>query len=270
VKPADRKRGLTWPVVEMFGPTIQGEGVDQGTLCHFVRFGGCDYRCSWCDTPHAVLPEEVRLNMVRMNAEEIVNSLAARSDVPWVILSGGNPAMLNLTELVAELHQKGWRVAVETQGSKCPGWLAHVDRLCLSPKPPSSGMFEGFGSKQWLEVEATLEEVKKAGAAGLREPDWSFLKLVIFDEDDLRWAERVHTLHPEFKLYLSAGNDAGRTVGAPDRVDKRTPDEVRLGLIHSSRWLAQEVFASDVFSASDNVVIQSQYHVVLWGNEMGR
>lgn len=42
----------TWPVVELFGSTIQGEGVDQGVVTHFVRFGGCDFRCSWClETP---------------------------------------------------------------------------------------------------------------------------------------------------------------------------------------------------------------------------
>lgn len=270
MKPAEWKAGLKWPVVELFGPTIQGEGVDQGTLAHFVRFGGCDYRCSWCDTPHAVLPEEVRSNATRMSAEEIGNALAARSDVPWVILTGGNPAILNLAELVAELHRREFHVAVETQASRCPGWLAHVDRLCLSPKPPSSGMFTGFDSPKWQEVEETLAEVKQQMANALLPPEWAFLKLVVFDEADLEWAEQVHTLHPEFKLYLSAGNDAGRTVGNPTREDRRSVDEVRLGLIEQSKWLTEKVFASDVLTQSDQVVVQSQYHVLLWGNEMGR
>ena len=48
------------PVVEVFGPTIQGEGELAGVPTAFVRFGGCDYRCSWCDSLFAVLPEDVR------------------------------------------------------------------------------------------------------------------------------------------------------------------------------------------------------------------
>jgi 7-carboxy-7-deazaguanine synthase len=49
----------TYPVVEVFGPTIQGEGALAGLPTLFVRFGGCDYRCSWCDSLLAVLPEQV-------------------------------------------------------------------------------------------------------------------------------------------------------------------------------------------------------------------
>ena len=48
-------------VVETFGPTIQGEGPYAGRVCHFVRFGGCDYRCTWCDSMHAVDPGLVRI-----------------------------------------------------------------------------------------------------------------------------------------------------------------------------------------------------------------
>ena len=44
----------------MFGPTVQGEGPYAGRVCHFLRLGGCDYRCSWCDTPYAVDPVQVR------------------------------------------------------------------------------------------------------------------------------------------------------------------------------------------------------------------
>ena len=47
-------------VVEVFGPTVQGEGPYAGRVCHFLRLGGCDYRCSWCDTPYAVDPAQVR------------------------------------------------------------------------------------------------------------------------------------------------------------------------------------------------------------------
>ena len=105
------------PVVEVFGPTIQGEGELAGVPTAFVRFGGCDYRCSWCDSLFAVLPEDVR-RAPRMTPAEVAAALAALEGSPeWVTLSGGNPALLELGELVALLHASGRRVTVETQGS---------------------------------------------------------------------------------------------------------------------------------------------------------
>jgi len=129
-----------FPVVEVFGPTIQGEGELAGMPTAFVRFGGCDYRCSWCDSLHAVLPEHVR-GAHRMTPAQIAAALEALPGRPdWVTLSGGNPALLELGDLVALLHAAGRRVAVETQGSVWRDWLGDVDLLTISPKPPSSGM----------------------------------------------------------------------------------------------------------------------------------
>ena len=62
------------PVAEVFGPTVQGEGELQGVPCYFVRLGGCDFKCSWCDTPHAVLPEEVR-QLERLDEKGIMERL---------------------------------------------------------------------------------------------------------------------------------------------------------------------------------------------------
>src|SRR5690606_15490248 len=104
----------TYPVVEIFGPTIQGEGPYQGESAVFVRFGGCDYKCSWCDTPHAVLPEYVR-QARRMTSEEIIAAAARVSrDVRWLVLTGGNPALHDLTRVVVSAQRIGYRVAVET------------------------------------------------------------------------------------------------------------------------------------------------------------
>lgn len=50
----------TLPVIEIFGPTVQGEGAEAGVPTHFLRLGGCDYRCAWCDTMYAVDPATVR------------------------------------------------------------------------------------------------------------------------------------------------------------------------------------------------------------------
>lgn len=257
----------TWPVVEVFGPTVQGEGVDQGAVCHFVRFGGCDFKCSWCDTPDAVLPSEVR-KAKRMSPADILLELDLLTgpdpwQPPWVILSGGNPALHDLSSLVDLLHEGGYLVAVETQGSKWRGWMEKVDRLCVSPKPPSSGMVHQGDSLQRF-LQAGLE-AKTGGGKGY---EWMFLKVVVFDDADLDFAEMVRGQLSDSLLYLSAGNDAGRTVGNPTREDGRSYQEVVMDLLRQSRWLVGEVFKRPALS-SPTVLIQSQYHVLLWGNKKG-
>ena len=90
-------KARAWPVAEIFGPTVQGEGIDQGAVVTFVRFGGCDFKCSWCDTPHAVLPEHVR-ELERLDAITISERLNMLDGYArWVVLSGGNvdPALFS-------------------------------------------------------------------------------------------------------------------------------------------------------------------------------
>src|SRR4051794_18926410 len=141
IKVPARRRVKTFPVIEIFGPTIQGEGAEAGLPTHFVRLGGCDFRCSWCDTMHAVDPAEVRARATRMSGEEIAETVARLAGQPhWVTVSGGNPALHEFGECVALLQERGFRVAAETQGSLWRDWLATLDRLTISPKPPSSGM----------------------------------------------------------------------------------------------------------------------------------
>ena len=193
-----RRTGVkTFPVVEIFGPTIQGEGAEAGLPCHFVRLGGCDYRCTWCDTMYAVEPAEVRRNSERLSTEQIVDRLQGLSGAPqWVILSGGNPALHELGALVQVLHEVGQKVAVETQGSIWRGWLSDVDRLTISPKPPSSGMATRSHRSQ---VEEFMSRALSTNSAG------SVLKIVCFDEEDLAWAKEIATSWPDVELFLSAG-----------------------------------------------------------------
>src|SRR3954453_7764862 len=117
--------GKTFPVIEVFGPTIQGEGAEAGLPTHFVRFGGCDYRCSWCDTMYAVDPAVVRATAERLSDDAIVERLDGLGGAPrWVTLSGGNPALHQLGALVGVLHERGSLVGAETQGSVWRDWLA--------------------------------------------------------------------------------------------------------------------------------------------------
>src|SRR6185312_11456913 len=132
-------RTRTVAISEIFGCTIQGEGALIGKPTVFVRTGGCDYRCVWCDTLYAVLPEH-KSEWHPMTAEDIlaeVRRLAGEKPI-LVTLSGGNPAIQPLGELLDLGHASGYSFALETQGSVAQSWFADLDYLTLSPKPPSS------------------------------------------------------------------------------------------------------------------------------------
>src|SRR5690606_27677055 len=128
-------------ISEIFGPTIQGEGALIGMPTVFVRTGGCDFRCSWCDTRYAVDPA-FRADWQAMNAEAILVEVSRLSggEPILITLSGGNPALQPLEDLLKLGHAQGHRFAMETQGSKAQPWFAELDYLTLSPKPPSSDM----------------------------------------------------------------------------------------------------------------------------------
>lgn len=237
--------GVTLPVVEIFGPTIQGEGPDAGVPAYFVRFGGCDYRCSWCDSMHAVDPAEVRANAERLTTGQVADRLGELPEGPGlVVLSGGNPALLDLDALVVALKQDDRRVAVETQGSRWRDWLANVDRLVISPKPPSSGM---AGRKELNAFQVFMSHVSDASGA--------VLKIVIFDQADLDWAAARHRDHPQLPLFLSVGTD----VGLPE-------DETLSHLRERYRWLCEAVARRrDLRDAR----VQPQLHVIAWGTAKG-
>ena len=130
----------TIAVSEIFGPTVQGEGAVIGKPTVFVRTGGCDYRCSWCDSKFAVLPK-FRGTWRRMPPDEVFAKVKRLSPQPILVtLSGGNPALQPLGKLIRLGKAEGYRFAIETQGTVARDWFQELDYLTLSPKPPSSGM----------------------------------------------------------------------------------------------------------------------------------
>jgi 7-carboxy-7-deazaguanine synthase len=246
-------------VIAVFGPTVQGEGPDAGTPCYFVRFGACDYRCSWCDSMYAVEPAEVRRSAARLTAGQIVERLDALACPPvpghLVILSGGNPALHRLDGLVSLLHSHGLDVAVETQGSRWRAWLARVNRLVISPKPPSSGMVTERHAGQ-------VEGFYRCAfdAADTQRPGWAATKVVVFDEEDFQWAADFWLAHPAFPLYLSAGTPyrEGEPV-MPDGALKRAVEE-------RYRWLCERVAREPTLSRAK---VLPQLHVLAWGSAKG-
>ena len=95
-------------ISEIFGPTIQGEGTLIGRPTVFVRTGGCDFRCAWCDTLYAVLPQ-FKNDWRKMSAPEIVAQVLALSQQQPILitLSGGNPALQPL-EVAARFGTRNW------------------------------------------------------------------------------------------------------------------------------------------------------------------
>ena len=234
-------------VSEIFGPTIQGEGVLIGQPTVFVRTGGCDYRCSWCDSLHAV-ESAYRDTWAAMSVSDIwaeVERLSGKTPL-MVSLSGGNPAIQPLGGLIAHGKAKGYRFALETQGTISRDWFCDLDVLVLSPKPPSSGM--RFDPEM-------LENCLGQAGAGPR----TVLKFVVFDEADYQFARDVSARHPHLPVYLQPGN---HTPPPPDAEDAPIDVDGILGRMH---WLIDRVMADRWFAAS----VLPQLHVLLWGNRRG-
>ena len=236
-------------ISEIFGPTIQGEGPLIGRPTVFVRTAGCDYRCSWCDTLYAVLPE-YRDEWTLMTPAEIltrVNDLAANQPV-LISLSGGNPALQPLDNLISLGRYSGHSFALETQGSVAQPWFAKLDWLILSPKPPSAGMHT-----DWNALDACVE------AAGAR--PYCVLKIVVFDEIDYSFARTVASRCPKLKVYLQVGNPAPlHAVGGtmPEAADIAD-------LMQRLRWLVRRTIVDRWFDAT----VLPQLHVLAWGNKRG-
>ncbi len=178
-------------ISKIFGPTIQGEGLMIGKPTVFVRVGGCDYRCTWCDTQEAVKPQ-YRDDWQKMTASEILNEVKKlTNNHPILItLSGGNPAIYDFSELIELGRHDGFTFALETQGSACPDYFSDLDYLTISPKAPSS--------------RALFDPIKLENA--IRSHSSPFLKIVVSDEKDYRFAKRIHKKYPDIPMSLQPCN----------------------------------------------------------------
>lgn len=145
-----------YPVMEHFY-TLQGEGKYTGTSAYFIRLGGCDVGCVWCDVKESwdadIHP--------KMSVDELTH-LVSQYPGELVVITGGEPAMYDLTVLVDALHSAGKYVAIETSGTS--DLKGAVDWYTFSPKKFKAPVKEAY---------------EKA----------SELKIVIFHKSDLAWAE---------------------------------------------------------------------------------
>lgn len=236
------------PIIELFGPTVQGEGNMCGHQTMFVRSGLCDYKCVMCDSMHAVDPKEVQKNATYMTNAEIAQGILDISDItPWVTLSGGNPALWDFQEAINIWHDRGMKVAVETQGTRWQDWINRCDCITVSPKPPGMGEIT-----HWPILEQFMDKVEKGKNV--------CLKVVIFNKADMEFARQLWSYYPEFDLYLSLGNSwlPGDDISADDHVRS---------LLSKYRDLCEQLYKDPILAKA---IFLPQLHVLVYSNEMGR
>lgn len=162
--------GRLLPLVEDFY-TIQGEGYHTGKAAYFIRLGGCDVGCRWCDAkytwnPRLYPPVEVATIVARATA------CAAQA----VVVTGGEPLLYPLGVLTSELHARGLELFLETSGSH--PFSGEFDWVCLSPK------------RQQPPLEVAYARADE-------------LKVIVERAEDFAWAEQnAARVRPECRLYV--------------------------------------------------------------------
>lgn len=148
---------VSYPVMEHFY-TLQGEGRYSGSAAYFIRLGGCDVGCVWCDVKESwdasVHPQ--------MTVESLIDTVMQYPG-ELVVITGGEPAMYNLSPLVDALHAAGKYVAIETSGSSA--FEGNVDWYTFSPKKFKAPVDEAYTRANEL-------------------------KIVVFNKSDFKWAEK--------------------------------------------------------------------------------
>jgi len=166
----------TLPVMEAFY-TLQGEGFHQGKAAYFIRLGGCDVGCFWCDVKEswdASAHQQKTIDDIIKEALSTVNCQLSTENI--CVITGGEPLLHNLNELTQSLQQNNFKTHIETSGSSplSGSW----NWICLSPKKfkqPLPGIY------------SVADE----------------LKIIIYNTSDFKWAEKNASLvSPKCKLYL--------------------------------------------------------------------
>lgn len=186
------------PVVETFH-SIQGEGASTGVNAFFIRLGGCDVGCFWCDTKHSWQSDEHPLRSVRELTQE---AIAAKPAI--VVITGGEPLMHDLNPLTSSLRAVGLRVHLETSGAY--PLSGNFDWITLSPKrfkPPQPSIYSHISELKIVVVKASdfawaEQQAAKVPNTTVKylQPEWNNHKvsqLLIFE---------YILQHPEWRLSL--------------------------------------------------------------------
>lgn len=166
----DLQGGKLLPLVEDFY-SIQGEGFHTGKAAYFIRLGGCDVGCKWCDAKESWNPKV----HPPVEVETIVNRAVA-CEAQSIVITGGEPLIYELAPLTQELKSRGLEIFLETSGSH--PFSGDFDWVCLSPKSRKEPLEEAYERADEL-------------------------KVVIESEADItRACECAQRVRPSCKLYL--------------------------------------------------------------------
>lgn len=222
----------TYPVIEVF-TSMQGEGTLMGAPSTFVRFGGCNLQCSWCDTPYS-WKEDDKWPEMAMTPEEIARTVRARR----VVLTGGEPLLHDLGPLLQSLT--GQHVTVETNATLFRDY-PQVDLWSLSPKLASAGYRPSLPV-----IRRYLDDC----------PGRVQLKFVVGGGQDLAQLREVLGVLP--------------VAGVPVILQPVSPMPFEAGayLTEFRRMVEHELLA-DPFWLAQDLRILPQFHRLLWGDARG-
>lgn len=167
---ATTAKTVSLPLMEAFY-TIQGEGFHSGKAAYFIRLGGCDVGCHWCDVKESWDVSQFPPVVI----DEIVAE-AEKNPARLAVVTGGEPLMHNLDALCKELHSKDFKTNIETSGTHplSGSW----DWICFSPK----------------KFKKPLPEIYHKAHE---------LKVIIYNESDFKWAESfAGKINNQCKLFL--------------------------------------------------------------------
>ncbi|MEE2931614.1 MAG: 7-carboxy-7-deazaguanine synthase QueE [Bacteroidota bacterium] len=167
--PKNLIEGKELPLMEAFN-SIQGEGFHSGSSAYFLRIGGCDVGCHWCDVKESWDASRHPL----ISIDDIINDIS--STVKTVVITGGEPLMYNLSLLTSRLKEKDIQIHLETSGAYPLSGL--FDWICVSPKKKQN----------------VLDKIK---------PMVDELKIIVSNKHDMKWAEtQEQEVNNLCKLYL--------------------------------------------------------------------
>lgn len=190
-----------WPIMEQFY-TIQGEGFHSGRPAYFIRTGGCDVGCVWCDVKESWEAE----NHPNTHLNKILEEVKAKK-CDFCVITGGEPAMYDIRMLVDALKKEKIEVAIETSG--CYKLSADVDWYCFSPKKFKKPHEEAYNKADELKIvifhksdfewaELHVDKLKKKNCVLYLQPEWSkqaqILPLIIdYVKDNPKWNISLQT-----------------------------------------------------------------------------
>lgn len=233
-----------YKVSEIFGPTIQGEGPEVGKKVMFIRLSGCDFNCSWCDT------QDVHTKGQLMYGMDIINEIErlSKGSTKHIIISGGNPAIYELEDLLGALKELKYKVSIETQGSIVKGWFKFVDTVIVSPKPISSGM--NFKIKDYINNIDMINGMTNV-----------FVKIPIGSGADFEFAKEIKKQLPSnVPLYLSVVNTMWN-------IPNISQEELTMNILRDYKKVVNWVIEDREMGSDVHVI--PQMHTLVWGNKKG-